>query len=159
MEAHCSSYSFRWSRRPAMGPRDRYPSSKSETMVTILIVEDEARMRRLLELDLGEAGFHTISSGDAEAALDQLRRGPAGLIFTDLKLPGRDGRAFPQAVKRMQPALPVIVMTAYGTVETAVEAMKAGASDYVLKPFALAEMRLVGQKELDVRSLREGNHN
>src|SRR5207253_10606153 len=55
------------------------------------------------------------------------------------------------------PALPVVVMTAFGTVETAVEAMKAGASDYVLKPFSLDEMRMVIHKELDVRRLREEN--
>jgi DNA-binding NtrC family response regulator len=60
-------------------------------------------------------------------------------------------------VKRTNAALPLVVMTAYGTVETAVEAMKAGASDYVLKPFSLAEMKMVIQKELDVRRLREEN--
>ncbi len=67
------------------------------------------------------------------------------------------GLEFLHAAKRMNAALPVIVMTAFGTVETAVEAMKAGASDYVLKPFSLAEMRMVVQKELDVRRLREEN--
>jgi DNA-binding NtrC family response regulator len=118
-------------------------------MATILIVEDEARMRRLLELDLSEAGYQTFSSADAEKGLDLLR--------TDLKLPGLGGLEFLQAAKRLNGALPVVVMTAYGSVETAVEAMKAGASDYVLKPFALAEMRLVVQKELDVRHLREEN--
>ncbi|HUO13868.1 MAG TPA: sigma-54 dependent transcriptional regulator, partial [Verrucomicrobiae bacterium] len=66
---------------------------------------------------------------------------------------------FLQAVKRYNAALPVIVMTAFGTVETAVEAMKAGASDYVLKPFSLDEMRMVIHKELDVRNLREENRN
>ena len=81
------------------------------------------------------------------------------LVITDLKLPGLSGLEFLQAAKRIDGGLPVIVMTAYGTVETAVEAMKAGASDYVLKPFALAEMRLVVQKELDVRRLREENRN
>src|SRR6185312_10936615 len=75
-------------------------------MSTILIVEDEAKMRRLLELDLADAGLQTVSAPDAE---------------------------------------------------TAVEAMKAGASDYVLKPFSLAELRMVVQKELDVHRLREEN--
>jgi len=124
---------------------------------TILIVEDEARIRRLLELDLGEAGFHTLSAADAEKGLDLLRREQIDLVLTDLKLPGMGGLEFLQAAKRLNGALPVVVMTAYGTVETAVEAMKAGATDYVLKPFALAEMRLVVQKELDVRRLREEN--
>jgi DNA-binding NtrC family response regulator len=124
---------------------------------TILIVEDEARIRRLLELDLGEAGFHTFSAADAEKGLDLLRREQIDLALTDLKLPGMGGLEFLQAAKRLNGALPVVVMTAYGTVETAVEAMKAGAADYILKPFALAEIRLVVQKELDVRRLREEN--
>ncbi|MGB9403976.1 MAG: sigma-54 dependent transcriptional regulator [Candidatus Acidiferrales bacterium] len=126
-------------------------------MPTILIVEDEGKMRRLLELNLGEDGFNTVSAPDAEAGLDLLRNSSPDLVITDLKLPGMGGLEFLQAVKRVNAALPVIVMTAYGTVETAVEAMKAGASDYVLKPFSLAEMRMVVHKELDVRRLRDEN--
>jgi len=126
-------------------------------MPAILIVEDEAKMRRLLELNLGEDGFTTFSAGDAEAGLKLLRENAIDLVLTDLKLPGINGLEFLQAVKRQNAALPVVVMTAFGTVETAVEAMKAGASDYVLKPFSLAEMRMVVHKELDVRNLREEN--
>src|ERR1700736_4691453 len=124
-------------------------------MPAILIVEDEAKMRRLLELDLGEEGFTTLSAGDAETGLKLLRENSVDLVVTDLKLPGMNGLEFLQAVKHQHAALPVIVMTAFGTVETAVEAMKAGASDYVLKPFSLAEMRMVIHKELDVHKLRE----
>jgi DNA-binding NtrC family response regulator len=126
-------------------------------MPAILIVEDEAKMRRLLELNLGEDGFTTFSAGDAESGLKLLRENPVDLVLTDLKLPGMNGLEFLQSVKRQNAALPVVVMTAFGTVETAVEAMKAGASDYVLKPFSLAEMRMVVHKELDVRNLREEN--
>ena len=114
-------------------------------------------MRRLLELNLGEDGFTTLSAGDAEAGLKLLRENPVDLVLTDLKLPGMNGLEFLQTIKRLNAALPVVVMTAFGSVETAVEAMKAGASDYVLKPFSLAEMRLVIHKELDVRNLREEN--
>src|SRR6202522_1920323 len=126
-------------------------------MPAILIVEDEAKMRRLLELNLGEDGFTTFSAGDAESGLKLLRENAIDLVLTDLKLPAMNGLEFLQAVKRQNAALPVVVMTAFGTVETAVEAMKAGASDYVLKPFSLAEMRMVVHKELDVRNLREEN--
>jgi DNA-binding NtrC family response regulator len=126
-------------------------------MPAILIVEDEAKMRRLLELNLGEEGFTTLSAGDAESGLKLLRENSVDLVVTDLKLPGMNGLEFLQAIKHQNAALPVIVMTAFGTVETAVEAMKAGASDYVLKPFALAEMRMVIHKELDVHKLREEN--
>ena len=126
-------------------------------MPVILIVEDEAKMRRLLELNLGEDGFTTFSAGDAESGLKLLRENSIDLVVTDLKLPGMNGLEFLQAVKHQNAALPVVVMTAFGTVETAVEAMKAGASDYVLKPFSLAEMRMVIHKELDVHNLREEN--
>src|SRR5438876_1864253 len=126
-------------------------------MPAILIVEDEAKMRRLLELNLGEDGFTTLSAGDAEAGLKLLRENSVDLVVTDLKLPGMNGLEFLQAIKRQNAALPVVVMTAFGSVETAVEAMKAGASDYVLKPFSLTEMRMVIHKELDVRNLREEN--
>ena len=128
-------------------------------MAAILIVEDEAKMRRLLELNLGEDGFTTFSAGDAETGLKLLRDNSVDLVLTDLKLPGMNGLEFLQAVKRQNAAVPVVVMTAFGTVETAVEAMKAGASDYVLKPFSLTEMRMVIHKELDVRNLREENRN
>src|SRR6202045_778718 len=126
-------------------------------MPAILIFEDEAKVRRLLELNLGEDGLTTFSAGDAEAGLKLLRENSIDLVLTDLKLPGMNGLEFLQAVKHQNAALPVIVMTAFGTVETAVEAMKAGASDYVLKPFSLAEMRMVIHKELDVHKLREEN--
>src|SRR5271167_3829889 len=126
-------------------------------MPAILIVEDEAKMRRLLELNLGEDGFTTLSAGDAEAGLKLLRENAIDLVVTDLKLPGMNGLEFLQAIKRQNSTLPVVVMTAFGSVETAVEAMKAGASDYVLKPFSLGEMRMVIRKELDVRNLREEN--
>src|SRR5580658_4061156 len=126
-------------------------------MATILIVEDEAKMRRLLELNLGDDGFTTLSAGDAETGLKLLQENGVDLVVTDLKLPGMSGLEFLQAVKRQNAALPVVVMTAFGTVETAVEAMKTGASDYVLKPFSLTEMRMVIHKELDVRNLREEN--
>ena len=124
---------------------------------TILIVEDEPKMRRLLELNLGEDGFATVSAGDAESGLKLLSSARVDLVITDVKLPGMNGMEFLQAVKRAQAALPVVVMTAFGTVETAVQAMKLGACDYLLKPFSLDEVRLVVRKELDVRKLRDEN--
>ncbi len=126
-------------------------------MPTILIIEDEAKMRRLLELNLGEDGFKTLSTGDAETGLKLLASETVHLVLTDLKLPGMSGLEFLQAAKRQNAALPIVVMTAFGSVETAVEAMKAGASDYVLKPFSLAEMRIVVHKELDHSRLQEEN--
>ena len=123
----------------------------------ILIVEDEAKMRRLLELNLTEEGYTVLTAADAETALNILRQDKVDLVVTDLKLPGMSGLEFLQAVKRTNATLPVVVMTAFGTVETAVEAMKAGASDYVLKPFGMEEIKLILRKELDVHRLREEN--
>ena len=126
-------------------------------MANILIVEDEPRMRRLLEISLSEDGHSVHTSGDAESGLLHLRKVSADLVVTDLKLPGMNGLEFLQEGKRLHPSLPFIVMTAYGSVETAVDAMKAGASDYVLKPFTMAEMKLVINKELDVQQVRDEN--
>jgi len=126
-------------------------------MSNILIVEDEPRMRRLLEISLGEEGHTVHTAQDAEAGLKCFQREAIDLILTDLNLPGMNGLEFLQEAKRWNASVPVVVMTAYGTVETAVEAMKTGASDYVLKPFSMAEMRLVINKELDVQRVRDEN--
>jgi DNA-binding NtrC family response regulator len=126
-------------------------------MPSILIVEDEPKMRRLLEMNLADHGFTTHAAGDAEAGLKILNTEKIDLVVTDFKLPGMNGLEFLQAIKRSNAAIPVVIMTAYGSVESAVEAMKHGASDYVLKPFSLAEMVLVIRKELDSHNLREEN--
>jgi DNA-binding NtrC family response regulator len=126
-------------------------------MANILIVEDEPRMRRLLEISLGEDGHNIHAAEDAEKGLAYLRKEAVDLVVTDLKLPGMNGLEFLQEGKRFNAALPFVVMTAYGSVETAVDAMKAGASDYVLKPFTMAEMKLVINKELDVQQVRDEN--
>ncbi|MGH9467891.1 MAG: sigma-54-dependent transcriptional regulator [Terriglobales bacterium] len=126
-------------------------------MPTLLIVDDEAKMLRLLELQLGAAGHQVVTATSAEDGLQKLREHSVDLVVTDLRLPGMDGLAFLQAIKREAAELPVVVMTAHGTVETAVEAMKAGAADYVLKPFPLEELQLVVAKELGIEHLRREN--
>jgi len=124
---------------------------------SILIVEDEAKMRRLLELQLADEGFNARTVGDAETGLQLLAKESFDIVVTDFKLPGMSGLEFLNAVKRVDADLPVIIMTAFGTVESAVDAMKAGASDYVLKPFSLAELVLVIRKELASHQLRQEN--
>ncbi|HEY6351848.1 MAG TPA: sigma-54 dependent transcriptional regulator [Candidatus Angelobacter sp.] len=126
-------------------------------MPNILIIEDEPKMRRLLEISLGEDGYTVHTVQDAENGLKYFQREAVDLIVTDLKLPGMNGLEFLQEAKRWNASVPIVVMTAYGTVETAVEAMKAGASDYVLKPFSMVELRLVISKELDMQRVREEN--
>lgn len=124
---------------------------------SVLIVEDEPKMRRVLELQLAEEGFHARTAADAETGLQLLGKEAFDVVVTDFKLPGMNGLEFLHAVKRVNADLPVVMMTAYGTVENAVDAMKAGASDYVLKPFSLAELVLVIRKELASHQLRQEN--
>ena len=126
-------------------------------MATILIVEDEPRMLRLLELNLADDGHTTRAAGTAEQGLKVLASDKVDLVLSDVKLPGMNGLEFLQAVKRANAAIPVVMMTAYGTVESAVEAMKDGASDYVLKPFSIEEIKLIIRKELEVKRLHEEN--
>src|SRR5947208_6114212 len=126
-------------------------------MPSILIVEDEPKMLRLLELNLGEEGWTTFSAGDAETGLKILGREAIDLVLSDFKLPGMNGLEFLDAIHRVNAEVPVVLMTAYGSVETAVEAMKKGASNYVLKPFSLEEIKLVVRKERDAHRLRVEN--
>jgi two-component system, NtrC family, response regulator AtoC len=129
----------------------------TDSKPSILVVEDEPKLRRLLELQLADEGFRARSVDNAEAGLQLAGKEPFDLVLSDYKLPGMTGVEFLHALKRVNSDLPVIIMTAYGTVEAAVEAMKAGASDYVLKPFSLAELVLVIRKELATRELRDEN--
>jgi DNA-binding NtrC family response regulator len=124
---------------------------------SILVVEDEAKLRRLIELQLSDEGFVVQSAPDAETGLKLVNEDRFDLIVTDFKLPAMSGLDFLQAVKRIDAQMPVVIMTAFGTVESAVDAMKAGASDYLLKPFSLAELVMVVRKELDTHRLREEN--
>lgn len=121
----------------------------------ILIVEDEERLRRVVELQLTSAGYEVDKAGSAEDALRLADR--AGLILTDLRLPGMDGLELLSILKRQDSQVPVVVMTAFGTVEKAVEAMKAGAADFLMKPFSLDHLLAVIGKALEFRALREEN--
>ena len=104
----------------------------------ILVVEDEEKLRRVIELQLTSAGFDVDKAAMAEEGLKIVDR--ADLVLTDLKLPNMDGLQFLSLIRRQNAQTPVVMMTAYGSVETAVEAMKAGATDFLLKPFAFSEL-------------------
>jgi DNA-binding NtrC family response regulator len=121
----------------------------------ILLVEDEEKLRRIIEIQLSSSGFDVDSCGSAEAALRAAER--ADLVLTDLRLPGIDGLELLARLRSQNSHSPVILMTAYGTVETAVEAMKRGASDFLLKPFSLDHLMTVIHKALEVRALKEEN--
>ena len=119
----------------------------------ILVVEDEEKLRRVIELQLISAGFDVDKAATAEEALKIVDR--ADLVLTDLKLPNMDGLEFLGLIRRQNSLVPVVMMTAYGTVETAVEAMKTGATDFLLKPFSLDHLMQVVHKGLEMRALRD----
>ena len=121
----------------------------------ILVVDDEEKLRRVIELQLMTAGFDVDKAGSAEEGLKLAER--ADLVLTDLKLPGMDGLELLAAIRRQNMQSPVIVMTAFGTIEVAVDAMKAGAADFLMKPFSLDHLMAVVQKALEVRALRDEN--
>ncbi len=122
---------------------------------SILVVEDEDKLRRVMELQLKSAGFEVLQAGTAEAAMRLCDQ--ADLILTDLKLPGMDGLEMLAQLRRQDSRTPVLVMTAFGTVENAVQAMKAGAADFLPKPFSLDHLMAVVNKALEMRSLRDEN--
>jgi DNA-binding NtrC family response regulator len=121
----------------------------------MLVVEDEDKLRRVIQLQLQSAGFEVDLARTAEEGLKLADR--ADLILTDLRLPGLDGMELLKLIRRGNLQTPVIVMTAFGTIENAVEAMKMGAADFLLKPFSLDHLMAVINKALEVRALRDEN--
>src|SRR5271168_5024078 len=121
----------------------------------ILVIEDEEKHRRVIGLHLSSAGYEVKAAGTAEDGLKLA--GDVDLILTDLKLPGMDGLAFIEKIRAQNTHTPVIVMSAFGTIENAVEAMKKGAVDFIPKPFSLDHLTVVVEKALEVRKLRDEN--
>jgi len=125
-----------------------------ETKGRILVVDDEVNARTaLLEL-LRDEGYAVESAADAFKALGKMADFAPELVLTDLKMPGMDGLQLLEKLREGDPDLPVIVMTAFGEVETAVRAMRAGARDYLNKPVNVGELSLVVGRELEQRRIR-----
>jgi len=124
-------------------------------MSLILVIEDEEKYRRVISLHLSSSGYAVKAAGTAEDGLKLAA--DADLVLTDLKLPGMDGLAFLEQLRSQNMLTPVIVMSAFGTVENAVEAMKKGAVDFLPKPFSLDHLSVVVEKALEVRKLRDEN--
>ncbi|MGB9623770.1 MAG: sigma-54-dependent transcriptional regulator [Phycisphaerae bacterium] len=112
----------------------------SQPKMTVLVVDDEPIKRVTLQIELGEAGYEVVDAADAQIALRLMEGRTFDVVLTDLRMPGIDGIAFLDEIKRRSPGTYVILMTAYGTVDTAVEAIKRGAYDYVTKPFLTATL-------------------
>lgn len=123
----------------------------------ILVVDDEASMRELLTIMLRKEGYDVVAVGGRAAAAAVLARGPVDMIVTDVKLPDGDGIEILRHVKAASPETAVVVMTAFGSTETAVAAMKLGAQDYLTKPFDIEELKIVVRSALQVQQLQQEN--
>ncbi|MCL2777798.1 MAG: sigma-54 dependent transcriptional regulator [Polyangiaceae bacterium] len=121
----------------------------------VLIVDDEPNLRKILAAQLSRDGYDVLLAEDGEQGLALLREHHIDLVVTDLKMPKVDGITLLREALREAPELPVVMITAHGTVDTAVEALKSGAFDYLTKPFDKDEVRQVVAKALKTRQLAE----
>jgi DNA-binding NtrC family response regulator len=120
----------------------------------ILIVEDDEIFLRPLQRTLEVAGYDVIVTPSGEEALDALKGDDVDLVLTDKRLPGMDGVDLVRRIRADHPDLAVIVMTAYGTIESAVEAVRLGAADYLVKPLESAELLIVVRHAIEFQELR-----
>lgn len=122
-------------------------------MVSVLVVEDKSAMQQMLSATLAGEGYEVDIASNGKDAIHKAKNKRYDLVLTDLKLPGADGLEVLSEVKEIDPDMSVIVMTAYGTVETAVEAMKVGAFDFITKPFDTDRLSLLIKRALENRRL------
>jgi len=124
-------------------------------MKSVLVVDDEKNYLLVLSALLSEEGYEVLTCDDPDRAIGIIEEESPSLLITDMKMHGMSGMDLLKAVKSCRPQMPVIVMTAYATVETAVEAMRLGAYHYILKPFQNDEIKLVVGQALEVSELME----
>jgi DNA-binding NtrC family response regulator len=129
----------------------------SNAMDTILVIEDKESMRAMLKQTLEGEGYQVITAQDGAEGIKRLADERIGLVLTDLKLPKKDGFEVLRAAKLENPMLPVIVMTAYGTIETAVKAVKEGAYDFLTKPFDTEHLLVLILRALDTTRVAAEN--
>ena len=120
-------------------------------MPRILVVDDEEAIRSGLAEVLREEGYEAFEAADANSALTRLRDEVFDLICTDVRMPGMDGLELVERVKRESPETEVIVITGFASLQSAVDAVKRGAEDYLSKPFDLDEVRLTVKRALEPR--------
>jgi len=123
----------------------------------ILVVDDEVKMRRLLEMSLKNMGHETVQAADGAEALARFEEAPFDLVLTDLKMPRMDGIQLLRTLRERGEEVPVIVLTAFGTIETAVEAMKLGAADYIIRPFEIETVELAVTRALAMGAMQREN--
>lgn len=121
----------------------------------ILLVDDDESLRRVTQFQLEQAGYEVVTAVGGAEALQALQRSPQDIVVTDLRMPGLSGLELLRKIRADFPEISVVIVTAFGTIETAVEAMKAGAYDYVTKPVNPAELVLIIERALERQRLLE----
>ena len=124
---------------------------------TILIVEDERNMQLVIRMALEDAGFRVLTVDSVEQALEKLSLPELSVVLTDLKLPGMRGEELVTYCKKERPEVPVIVLTAFGSIRSAIECIQSGAADYLTKPFEAEELLLAIQSALRLHDLMREN--
>ncbi|MFE8117375.1 acetoacetate metabolism transcriptional regulator AtoC [Brenneria goodwinii] len=121
----------------------------------ILIVDDEESVRRMLTAVFSNDGHHVICSGDGQSAISVYREQQPDIVLMDIRMPNVNGINALKRMREIQQDIPIILMTAYAAVETAVEALRLGAFDYVIKPFELDELKLLMSRALQLRDMKQ----
>jgi DNA-binding NtrC family response regulator len=124
---------------------------------TVLLVDDDQSFRRVMQYQLREDGYRVLAAADLASALQHFQAEAIDVVVTDVKMPGGDGMDLLARLKALAPDLPVVMLTAHGTIGAAVEAMKCGAFDYLTKPFSREQLRIALGKTLDVAALKREN--
>jgi two-component system response regulator AtoC len=124
---------------------------------TLLVVDDDAAMRELLASLFREQGYPVKEAASADEALEQARDLEFDAVLSDIKMPGRSGIEMVGELRRIRPDTPIVLMTAFGSIDSAVEAMRAGAFDYITKPFEPEAVLLTVERALERRALEEEN--
>ena len=122
---------------------------------TVLIVDDERTLARAIKAFLAESGYEAEVAGDGEQALGLLESLRPDVVFSDVRLPGMTGIELLRRIREFDAAIPVVIMTAYGTIEGAVEAVKLGAFDYLKKPVDLEELKLLADRARETSQLKQ----
>ena len=123
----------------------------------ILIIDDEQNYLLILDALLSDKGYNVTTLNDPETALEFLEESDVDVVITDMKMPKLTGRDVLERVRKNYPYIPVLIMTAFGSIETAVEAMKIGAFDYITKPFSNDELLLSVTKAVQFAAAQRQN--
>jgi len=124
-------------------------------MDKILIVDDEKKIRHILQIMLEQNGYKTDEAANGEEALKRIKTYHYAMVITDLKMPVMDGITLLREIKQVDPDYPVVVLTAYGSIESAVEAIKEGALDFITKPFEEEKILITVQRSIRFSELVE----